>query len=52
MFDHSKQETMPGWIYSFCDPVELTTLAHGKDFTVFQAYETYWYLALCPVAEA
>jgi hypothetical protein len=52
MFDHPKEETMPVWIYNYCDPIELTTLVHGKDFTVFEAYETYWYLALCPVAEA
>ena len=52
MYGQTKEAVMPDWVYSYCDPIELITLVHGKEFTVFEAYETYWYLALCPVAEA
>ena len=51
MFEHLKEETMPLWLYN-CDPVELAELAYGKHFTVKQAFETYWYLSMCPVARA
>ena len=51
MFEHLKEETMPLWLYN-CDPIELAELAYGKHFTVKQAFETYWYLSMCPFARA
>jgi len=42
---------MPEWLY-YCDPVELATLAYGTEPTVVDIFETFWYLQVCPVAEA
>lgn len=51
MFEQSGRLVMPEWLY-YCDPVELAQLAYGQEFTVLDAFETFWYLQACPVVEA
>jgi hypothetical protein len=51
MFDQRVEAIMPAWLYD-CDPIELTILAYGEKFTLNQAFSVYWYLSVCPVAEA